>query len=141
MTTSRRLSHTYTGRTTLTRRQYLDEHFPGRRLLTLLRIDDLPLAGATGFQAGDKTCPLCGQYEETRQHFTLMCTALTRIRNDNTDALPMLLPDTSPDAKFRRLILAEPTDACHDAKKARAVAKYLRQIWNHRLEQAYINNF
>ena len=68
----------------------------------------------------------------------LICTALTQIRNDNIDALPMLLPDTTPDARFRRLILAEPADACHDAKKARAVAKYLRQIWNQRLEQAGI---
>ena len=88
---SSRLSYAYPRNTPLRTRGYLKTNFRGRRLLTLLRIDDLPLAAASWltFTAGPKGC-WCGEEDETREHFLLVCRPLKDIRALHSKHIPVL---------------------------------------------------
>ena len=46
----------------------------GRRLLTKLRADDLPLEGASYNTRCPRNCPICQTEKETREHFLVCCT-------------------------------------------------------------------
>ncbi len=52
--------------------------YPGRIILTRLRLDDLDLGAASykGKSATLALCALCGEEAQTREHFVLRCRAL-----------------------------------------------------------------
>jgi len=72
---SDRLQRTYALESKLTLRGYLKTTFPGQQILTKIRIDDLDLEGAGIRKAGGNAgpCQLCGEQEETGEHFLITC--------------------------------------------------------------------
>ena len=121
---NRRLRLTYTPQTPFELRGYLSEHFPGRRLLTKLRLDDLPLraAGVTPFRGSEGTCPLCHSAKETGVHFTIVCSALGQVREEHMDPLPLLsFQKLSPVDRYQMITLNRPRGACNDLELAKKV--------------------
>ena len=113
------LSRTYHHSTVLGIKGYLRRAFPGRAVLTRLRIDDLNL-GAAGYRGKSEIkelCSVCEEEAETREHFVLSCRPLSAARDANSQAmdLALRLPQASA---FDALILATPRGAEDDISKA-----------------------
>ena len=116
---------------------YLKRTYPGRQILTRIRIDDLTL-GAAGCRAAaadtGAMCKLCGEEPETReQHFTLRCQRLTPAREANRKAIDLTL-GVDPELAFEVIILARPAHAADDVERAKTVGSLLHALWNLRTE-------
>ena len=129
---SSRLARTYPLAQTLSMKGYLTQTYPGRQILTRIRIDDLTL-GAAGCRAAaadtGTLCLLCGEEPETREHFTLRCRRLTAAREANRQALDITL-GVSPELAFEAIILARPAHAADDVERAKTVGRLLHALWN-----------
>ncbi len=121
MQDSSRLARTYRHSNSLKVGGYLKGAYPGRQILTRLRLDDLAL-GAAGFRGlsdiRDK-CVICGEDEETREHFVLRCRLLEPARQANEQILEMARAQAQNEEEaldFR--ILARPPGADNNIKLA-----------------------
>ena len=86
-------TRTYYHSTLLGMKGYLRRAFPGRAILTRLRIDDLDL-GAAGYRGKSgikELCSICGEDAETREHFVLRWRPLNAARDANRKAMDMSL--------------------------------------------------
>ena len=124
------LPRTYYHSTSLGMKGYLRRAFPGRAILTRLRIDDLDL-GAAGYRGKSEIkelCSICGEEAETREHFVLRCRPLNAARDANRKAMDLTLrpPQTSA---FDVLILATPRGAEDDINTAIIVGKLFHDLW------------
>jgi len=133
VSSSSRLAFSYPQNTALKRRGYLNENFRGRRLLTLLRIDDLPLASASwlAFTTGPKEC-WCGEGNETREHFLLTCPSLQDTREAHMDRIPVLRGDVNRSTAMTFLLLgSEPGDA-DNLDRAIEIGALVSDLWHSR---------
>jgi hypothetical protein len=124
------LSRTYYHSTSLGMKGYLRRAFPGRAILTRLRIDDLDL-GAAGYRGKSEIkelCSICGDEAETREHFVLRCRPLNAARDANMKAMDLSLRPPQASA-FDVLILATPRGAEDDINTATIVGKLLHDLW------------
>lgn len=132
---SMRLENTYPLARSLAAKGYLREAYPGRQILTKLRIDDLDLgaAGVRGLQEPWQTCSLCGMGPETRVHFVLQCEALetSRSAGHSREALD-LTRGLDEKRAFEVMILARPEAAADDIERAKLVGKLLHALWTQR---------
>ena len=104
--------------------------FPGRCILTRLRLDDLDL-GAASFRGKIKPwsmCAMCGEEAETREHFVLRCKSLSGAREANSQTLK-LAPTSPLDSALDVLILATPRGADDDISRAIKVGKLFHNLW------------
>ena len=127
---SDRLARTYRLCKTLTIHGYLKRVYPGRQILTRLRIDDLDLGAASyrGMRDQKDPCTLCGVEAETREHFALRCQALQTARIGNKQAMD-LIEHSQQDSALDILILAVPQGASDDIPKAMLVGMLLHDLW------------
>jgi hypothetical protein len=124
------LSRTYQLNTDLIIKGYLRKSYPGRIILTRLRLDDLDL-GAASYRAKSEAqalCALCGEEEETREHFVLRCKTLAAARDGNSQAMDLTLGVPLARA-FDLLTLATPRGADGDINKAILVGKFFHDLW------------
>ena len=130
------LARTYPLARPLSMKGYLKLTYPGRQILTRIRIDDLTL-GAAGCRAAaaaadtEATCMLCREEPETREHFTLRCRRLTPAREANRQAIDLTL-GVDPEFAFEVIILARPAQAADNVERAktRTVGRLLHALWN-----------
>ena len=130
------LSRTYCLSTSLGMKGYLRSAFPGRAILTRLRIDDLDL-GAAGFRGKSEIkehCSICGEEAETREHFVLRCRTLSAARDANRKAMDLTLRLPQAPA-FDVLILATPRGAEDDISTAIIVGKLFHDLWTLRAKR------
>jgi hypothetical protein len=136
VSSNRRLARTYPLAQTLSTKGYLKQTYPGRQVLTRIRIDDLTL-GAAGCRAAaadtETMCTLCGEEPETREHFTLRCRRLTPAREANRQAIDLTL-GVGPELAFEVIILARPAQAADDVERAKTVGRLLHDLWNLRTQ-------
>jgi hypothetical protein len=127
---SARLARTYRLCKTLTTHGYLKRAYPGRQILTRLRIDDLDLGAASyrGMMDHKEMCALCGMEAETREHFALRCQALLVARLDNRQAMD-LIEHSQEDSALDILILAAPQGASDNIHKAILVGRLFHDLW------------
>ena len=127
---SSRLARTYRYSRALATQGYLKKTFPGRQILTRLRIDDLDLGAASFRGKADvkEACALCGLEEETREHFVLRCQALAVARDSNMQAMG-LTEHSRQDSALDVLILATPRGASDDVRTAILVGKLFHDLW------------
>jgi hypothetical protein len=132
---SSRLGITYSLARSLATKGYLREAYPGRQILTKLRIDDLDLgaAGVRGLQEPGQPCSLCGMGPETRVHFVLHCAALepSRSAEQLRQALD-LARGLDEKRAFAVMILAWPESAADDIERAKTVGRLLHALWTQR---------
>ena len=124
------LSRTYQLSSELEIKGYLRGSYPGRIILTRLRLDDLDLGAASyrGKSATLPPCTLCGEEAETREHFVLRCRSLDAARDGNNQAMD--LASGSPAARaFDLLTLGTPRGADGDIIKATLVGKLFHDLW------------
>jgi hypothetical protein len=126
---SSRLAYAYPHNAPLRTRGYLKSNFRGRRLLTLLRIDDLPLAAASwlALTAGPKRC-WCGEEDETREHFLLVCRSLADIRELHSKHIPVLR-EPRPSHALAHLLLGSEPEAADNLERAKMVGAYVADLW------------
>ena len=124
------LSRTYCLSTSLCMKGYLRRTFPGRAILTRLRIDDLDLgaAGYRGKNENKELCSVCREEAETREHFVLKCRPLSAARDANSQAMDLALRSPQ-DLAFDALILATPRGADDDLDRAIKVGKLFHDLW------------
>ena len=124
------LLRTYQLATDLEIKGYLRKSYPGRIILTRLRLDDLDLGAASyrGKSATLALCALCGEEAETREHFVLRCRPLAAARDGNSQAMDLAL-DVPLDRAFDLLTLAIPRGADGDINKAIRVGKLFHDMW------------
>jgi hypothetical protein len=124
------LSRTYCLSTSLCMKGYLRRTFPGRAILTRLRIDDLDLgaAGYRGKNENKELCSVCREEAETREHFVLKCRPLSAARDANSQAMDLALRSPQ-DLAFDALILATPREADDDLDRAIKVGKLFHDLW------------
>ena len=135
------LSRTYHHSTALGIKGYLRRTFPGRAILTRLRIDDLDLgaAGYRGKSMNKELCSMCGEDAETREHFVLRCRPLSAARDANRKAMDLnLRPPQAP--AFDVLILATPRGAEDDISTAITVGKLFHDLWTLRAKLLGLRN-
>ena len=127
---SDRLARTYRLCKTLTTHGYLKRVYPGRQILTRLRIDDLDLGAASyrGMRDQKDPCAVCGLEAETREHFVMRCQALQTARIANRQAMD-LIEHSQQDSALDILILAVPQGASDDIPKAMIVGMLLHDLW------------
>ena len=127
-----RLIPTYPPGTQYNLRGYLQQDFPGRRVLSSLRMDDLAL-GSAGYNlyGPQALCKLCNREPETRQHFILSCQALSTVR----DRHPLAVPGhtLSLNEQFQRVILALPVGATESPVIATRMGAFVFDLWRTRL--------
>ena len=124
------LSRTYRLSNPLIIKGYLQKTYPGRCILTRLRLDDLDL-GAASFRGKINPwplCAMCGEEAETREHFVLRCRLLSSVREDNSQTL-QLAPTSPLDSALDVLILATPRGAEDDISRAIKVGKLFHELW------------
>jgi hypothetical protein len=124
------LTQTYRHTTTLATRGYLRRSFPGRTILTRLRLDDLDLgaAGYRGRAEAKQPCAMCDEEAETREHFALRCRSLAGARTSNSQVMSWV-QNPPQHSDFDVLILASPRGAEDDIKKAVLVGKLFHDLW------------
>ena len=128
----RRLTLTYPPGTHYGLRGYLQRDFPGRRVLSRLRMDDLAL-GSAGYNlyGPQALCSLCNREPETRQHFVLTCQALAAVRARHPLAVPN--QTLTLDEQFQRVILALPIGATESPSIATRMGALVFELWRARL--------
>lgn len=130
VTSSTTLARTYRHSTSLALKGYLKRTYPGRQILTRLRIDDLNL-GAAGYRGRTEQkdmCTMCGDEAETREHFALRCKALSEAREANKQAMD-LTRNSTQDTALDVLILATPPGAADDIERAIKVGRLVHDLW------------
>jgi len=130
VTSSTTLARTYRHSASLALKGYLKRTYPGRQILTRLRIDDLNL-GAAGFRGRAEQkdmCAMCGKEAESREHFVLRCNALVEAREANKQAMD-LTQNSSQDTALDALILATPPGAAEDIERAIKVGRLFHDLW------------
>ena len=128
------LSLTYPNVHHFSMQPYLDiDTFPGRTLLTKLRINDLPLNAAGYNTRTPGKCPMCPDHE-TRQHFIFLCPGLSTVRDDFSSFIPALAVDCplTLNSRTRMVLLAGPVPVMALPTRAREVGAYLVAIWKER---------
>jgi hypothetical protein len=130
------LAPSYAGNMKLEIRPYLKlDNFRGRRLLTKLRIDDLPLTAASYRTEEAPPCPLCNGEEETRPHFLIRCPALRTVRDMHSSALPWLDSECDlPERECIRRLLLVGIDQAALTRVARQTGNYCADLWIRRGE-------
>ena len=140
MKDSTRLAFAYPINAPLKERGYMGASFRGRRLLTLLRIDDLPLRAASwlAFSAGPKTC-WCGEHDETREHFLLSCPALRDIRESHMKYIRPLQGGVCLPTAMTYLLLGSEPEAEDDIQRAEIVGAFVADLWLNRGKRSGIH--
>ena len=130
---SSRLSYAYPHMLPLRIRGYLSTNFRGRRLITLLRIDDLPLAAASwlAYATGLKEC-WCRGGNETREHFLLTCPALSDVREAHMHLIPALRPGVDQKIAMTYLLLGSDSLAAENIDRAKVIGAFVADLWQHR---------
>jgi hypothetical protein len=119
------------------------DSFPGRRLITKVRINDLPLHRNRS-QSTNPICPCCSTHcAETMQHFLLHCPSLTCIRRRHRH-IPAVDP-LSTLSNAERLAAIRLVNPPHnnDIMYIHAVGAFLKDIWQKRkdiLSQALLGS-
>ena len=135
------LHRTYYHSNSLGMKGYLRRAFPGRTILTRLRIDDLDLGAASyrGKSLLKELCAMCGEEAETREHFVLSCRPLEGARDANRKAMDLArgLPLAWA---FDVLILARPRGADDDTSAAITVGKLFHDLWTLRAKILGLRN-
>ena len=135
------LPRTYYHSSSLGMKGYLRRAFPGRTILTRLRIDDLDLGAASyrGKSLVKELCSMCGEEAETREHFVLKCRPLQDARDANRKAMDLArgLPHA---LAFDTLILATPRGAEDDISAAITVGKLFHDLWARRAKVLGLRN-
>ena len=125
------LSRTYIHSNSLGCKGYLRRAFPGRCILTRLRLDDLEL-GAASYRGKINPlpmCAMCGDEAETREHFVLRCRPLSGVREANIQTMKLAPTSPDPDSALDVLTLATPRGAEDDISRAIKVGKLLHELW------------
>jgi hypothetical protein len=107
--------------------------FPGRNLLTRMRLADYPLATHSFKGTLSRLCPCCEEHaQETRAHFLLQCPAYQQIRQAHKRAIPALKSRAIGDCvrQLQDLLLVIDPDA--NPSQVRATGAYILDIANER---------
>ena len=129
---SSRLARTYRHSNSLKVRGYLKGAYPGRQILTRMRLDDLDLGAASirGLSEIKDRCMICGEDEETREHFVLRCPPLEPARQANKQILETARAQAQNEEEVLDfLILARPPGAEDDIKLATSIGKLFHDLW------------
>ena len=120
---------------TLALRPYLAvPPFPGRQLLTKLRLNDMPWRGLPVNSQGLCVCPVCSDpLSDHRAHFLLGCKPLSEVRLAFQDRLPVLYQRRfSKAARVARLLLSD--RLASDQAHILAVGAFVSALWARRQE-------